>query len=146
MLPLVDLSVGGVYGHVIVSYVVQVEGTSMTLPSEDAIATIYRWHLDLPDDLKPELREELSDKLRGSLQIDLKRTFGSPMITPWFRYDKRPLDCMWQSLRRGGPTTLTREQRMQLDEVFPARWWVGKNAETGPDGYSVLFHAKWRFR
>lgn len=143
--PLIDLPLNGIVGTLSVSYVVQLEGTLITDPTQDAIGTIYRWHLDLPDHLSTSLRARLNILILENLQEALGGTFGIPMITPWFRYDTRPLDCMWQSLRRDGPTELTEEQCNRLDHVF--RVWKQSDAGAkGPDGYDELFRAEWRFK
>jgi hypothetical protein len=145
MLPPINLSLNGVVATLSASYVVQLEGTLITDPTQDAVGTIYRWHLDLPDHLSTSLRARLNTQVLETLQKALDGSFGSPMITPWFRYDTRPLDCMWQSLRRDGPTRLTQEQCDVLNRVFRV-WKQSEAGAKGPDGYEELFRAEWRFK
>ena len=146
MLPLINLPLNGIVGTLRVSYVVQLEGTLITDPTQDAVGTIYRWHLDLPDHLSTSLRTQLDKRILEDLQYALAGSFGTTMITPWYRYGvPRPLDCMWQSLRRDGPTQLTREQCDVLDRVL--RVWKQSDAgDKGPDGYQELFSAEWWFQ
>jgi hypothetical protein len=143
-LPQINLPLEGIVGTLSASYVVQLEGTLITDPTQDAIGTIYRWHLDLPDHLSTSLRARLNVRVLENLQEALDGKFGIPMITPWFRYDTRPLDCMWQSLRRDGPTELTEEQCKVLNRVFTG-WKRSDAGAKGPDGYHELFSAQWRF-
>lgn len=145
MLPYINVSLNGVVGTLSVSYVVQLEGTLISDPAEDSVGTIYRWHLDLPDHLSTSMREQLSERVLKELQSALDGAFGSPMITPWFRYDDRPLDCMWQSLRRDGPTRLTSQQCSTLNRVFSV-WKQSDVGAKGPDGYHELFRAQWRVK
>jgi hypothetical protein len=48
---------------------------------------------------------------------------------------------MWQTLKRDGPESLTKEQIKFLDTYFTTHWWVESRDAKGPDGYRVLFHA-----
>ena len=146
--PLVGLHVGGEGAEVTltVTYVVQVHGTSMTNTSGETLETLYRWHIDHSVLLSPAQRDAMSGKLISDLESKLGGVFGVTVDTPFLIYDTRPLECMWQTgmSTAEGPTSLTQKQIHRLGEVFPV-WWMNrcKEEEVGPDGYPVLFRARW---
>lgn len=134
-----------VKGTIKVGFVTKIAGESIDPPGP-AVATIYRWTVDFPDNLSAHHRVRLVSKLKAEIATKLKPAFGSFMrrpFDPWFRYDG-PLDSMWQTLKRDGPKTLQPFQEELLHRVLPG-WRVAEKGEVGLDKYQALFTATWTY-